>query len=186
LLVLFQLNSIQNEVPGYLLEEGTGAVYMKAPAGVTPKLKIPIRKILEKAGENRDINSAKLTLKGYTEKETQIEYDFGKPQYLLLIDKDSVNDLFINRKLADGISSTYAQYSSATNSYEFSNIAAIIKNYKDRLDDEPEFVVLPVAITMNSSSTAITAISSYFAPANLIFRSDEENMKLKLIFSDYK
>lgn len=191
-----QLNHVTNSNPEHLFEEGTGATYMKTPAGVYTEISVPIGEIARnmQARSMTSVNSAQFLIKGYTEKETNpSEYNMlGRPSNLLLIDKDSVNSLFTKRLPPDEKTSFLSSdYNSSFNTYSFGNISALVTEYKDRGVEEAKFLLIPVipttitTIINNQQVKQIKDIRNYMTPSASILRSDPKNMKFELVYSKF-
>lgn len=187
---VMQLNHIQNKNPEELFQEGTGATYLKTPAGVYTEVVFPINKIREnmviKGGKS--INTALFTLKGYTEKESTAKYELSRPTTLLLINKDSVDSFFSQRKLYDG-KTTIVGTLGSNNIYSFANISSLINAYKDmNLAKDPVFAVIPVEVAYKTDANGtsyLTGVFNYLQPATSIIRNDEKNMRLELVYSKF-
>lgn len=186
---VIQMNHIENKLPSSLFEANTGAVYMKSPAGVCLELELPIKSIIDKAGD-KVVNSAKFSLYGYSEKEAELKDDLGRPQYVLLVNKDSLNNFFLRKSLPNSITSYSAEWSSSTNSYVFSNIAQMIVEYKKQnIKANPTFMVIPVKQNYTTNvynQTELSSVNNYMQPSSSIIRSDKQFMNISLIYSDYK
>ena len=188
---VMQLNSIKNKNPEELFTEGTGASYMKTPAGVYTEVVFPIKQIrANMASRNlKTINTALFSLKGYTEKESTTKYELGRPTTLLLINKDSVDIFFSGRQLYNGKTTIIGERNKTNNIYNFSNISSLINAYKDmNLDEDPTFAIIPVEIgyTVDANNSKIlTGVFNYLQPSTSIIRNDENNMRLELIYSKF-
>lgn len=191
---VIQLNHVENSIPSDLLQEGTDELYIKSPAGVCIEVELPVLEILNSIGNDKtkSINSANFTFRGYTEREEALKNNMmSYPDYLLFIDKDSIDSFFKNKKLIDYKTSTYIQRNSTTNTYNLGNLASIIMEYKNRenLTQNPKFVLMPVNISSTSSSSGsatINRIYNYMKPLTAIIRGDDTNdMKMGIIYSKY-
>lgn len=187
---VMQLNHIKNKNPDELFVEGTGATYLKTPAGVYTEVTFPINQIRENMSKKsfKTINTALFTLKGYTEKESTAKYELGRPTTLLLINKDSIDSFFSQRKLYDG-KTTVIGTRESNNIYNFANISTLINTYKDmNLTKDPIFAVIPVEVAYKTDANGtsyLTGVFNYMQPATSIIRSDEKNMRLSLIYSKF-
>lgn len=197
---VIQLNSIQNAFPepNPLLED-EDAVYLKSPAGVCAQVQFPLQEMSRKIDElNTDkirINSGKFILKGYSEREVDFKYDFGRPRYVVLVEKDSLDGFFLDaakRKRMENKSWFYASWKSSTNSYDFGNLSGLITNYRDKiknegLDHDPYFVVIPaeLEIVTSSYSSSVRQVYNYLKPSTSVLRRGEEHMKFSYIISTY-
>jgi hypothetical protein len=196
---VIQLNSVQNSfpTPNPLLNDDD-AVYMKTPAGVCVQLQLPLHKIAHKMDSvntgKLSVNAGKLILKGYSEKESAFKYDFGRPSAVLLIEKDSLNDFFMNplKRRPDGKTSFYAAWSSSTNSYSFTGLSSLITTYREKmkngLDHDPYFVLIPVEADLVSSSVGVSIrqIYNYMKPSTAAIRRDpKKDLRFSYIYSVY-
>lgn len=199
---VIQLNRVENKIPDKLFENEDTRTYLKSPAGVCTELTIPLKQIIKKAEEtgkkNNKINAANFSIKGFTEEEEKT--DLSRPTYLLFINKDSVENFFMNKKKPDSKTSfvMIRNASSNNNTYQFSasnssasvtnNIANLVNHYIDYYKDKPDvpdlkYMVIPISI--KSSSSVISNVYNLMEPATAILRTDEKNMKMNLIFSNY-
>lgn len=190
---VLQLNHIKNSNPDELFVGGTGATYLKTPAGVYTEVVLPIAQItanMEKKNMSL-VNSALFSVKGYTEKESNpsAKENISRPDRLLLIEKDSVDSFFRHRRLTDGTTSVLSDRRSVTtNTYNFKNIAGLIRSYKKKKIDNPVFIIIPVAteyIPISQSTQKLIGIYNYMQPSTAILRSDPQNMKLELVYSKF-
>lgn len=189
-----QQNRVVNKIPTSLLAQNTGAVYIKSPAGVYAEIELPIKDIIDKtSGENssKAINMARLKLKGFTEVEQKGKYPLDRPTTLLLINKDSVDSFFQNPYRVADLSSSLiyaANRDASTNTYTFSNLAPMIRKYReDGLTTNPKFLLVPVTaetISTSSSSTVIGYFNS-MKPAVAVIRAKEGDIKLEMIYSTF-
>ena len=187
---VIQLNHVQNENPQNLFTEGTGQTYMKTPAGVFTEIVIPIKEISEHMQaptvDYKTVTSAQFSLKGYTEKEPSKPFSLQRPGNVLLIDKDSVQTFFSRRQLPDGKSSIYTSRNTTYNTYDFSNISALVNHYREKNVDNATFLVIPVDVTKESSSSStVVGVYNYLKPSTSILRSDATNMRMELIYSRF-
>ncbi|MEN9918307.1 MAG: hypothetical protein RL662_743 [Bacteroidota bacterium] len=194
---VLQLSHLKNTNPNQLFEEGTGATYLKTPAGVFTEVVFPISEITKNMDKQSmtTVNSTRFAVKGYTEKESNaVVYGMlGRPTRLLLIDKDSVQSFFTKRQLPNNKTSFLSESRhAATNSYSFGNIAPLITEYKNRKVDKSTFLLIPVEreVVQQSTQTGQTVevtvgIYNYMMPSVGILRSDPANMKLELVYSKF-
>ncbi|MDR0825541.1 MAG: DUF4270 domain-containing protein [Prevotella sp.] len=205
---VLQLNHIQNSIPESLFTNSDTRTYLKSPAGVCTELTIPLADIMKKAKEtgksNIKLNAANFKIKGFTEEEEN--NTLGKSSTLLFINKDSLNNFFLQKKMPDNITSFMMELSSS-NVYNFiygnvrgnvsNNLANMINYYMTYYKDETnipdlKFLIIPVSAktqesTSSSGSTmyVYTNIYNQMSPTSAIFRTDKDNMKMSLIFSSY-
>jgi len=206
---VIQMNRVENSNIDKLLEEGNPKrTYMKTPAGVYTELTIPLNKIAERVGKDTIVNSAKILLKGLTEEEQYSQ--FKRPNYLLFINKDSVDIFFKEKLLPNNTTRFLIPYTSSSNSYNFNNAAQynnitsgyipkMINFYLNKFRGENyttipdlKYVLIPVEIKTKSSSsyygttTILTSVSNMMLPSSSIIRADEDNLKFEIIYTKYK
>lgn len=206
---VIQLSHIQNSNPASLFANSDTRTYIKSPAGVCTELTIPLGEIIKKADasgkKNNKLNAANFKIKGYTEEEQKSNLE--RPRTLLFINKDSLNNFFLNKKMTDAKTSFIMEWSTSTNTYNFTysnvkgatsnNIANMINYYMEQYKGKSNvpdltYLVIPVsAKTQASTSSSGSTIYSYtnvynqMSPTAAILRTDTENMKMSLIFSNY-
>jgi len=204
---VIQMNQIQNTIPSELFTNEDTRTYLKSPAGVCTEVTVPLKEIMDKAkkeGVAHKINSASFKLKGYTEEEDKM--GMSRSSNLLFIHKDSVANFFENNKMADTKTSYIMMQDASTNTYNFSygnlassasnNLAAMVNyyaNYYKDKEDIPDlkFLVIPIYaqsqyVTSGYSQVlAFTNIYNQMYPTSTILRTDKDNMKMALIFSNY-
>lgn len=189
---VIQLNHIKNGNPASLFEEGTGATYLKTPAGVYTELEFPIKEISENMAKKNlnNVLSAQLTLKGYTEKEIDSPFELSRPANILLIDKDSIHNFFTKRQQPNGITSYCISRETNYNTYNFTNISSLVNHYKEKGIDVAKFAVIPVGVERNNSTGAITKVYNYMQPSSAILRSNKKDaskkdMQMTLVYSRF-
>jgi hypothetical protein len=195
---VIQMNSIKNTLPEDLFTSNKTKTYMKTPAGVYTKLTLPLNDIVNKAGKGRTLNSANLKIKGFTEEEEKL--NITRPTYVLLLNKDSLENFFYKSKKPDNITSfvitrtTTASSTTPINTYDLGNIATVINHYADYYKDREtlpdlEYLMIPVTVkTTTSSSTGTTSIAYVYnimSQTSAILRTDPDNMKFSIIYSKY-
>ncbi|MFV0418238.1 MAG: DUF4270 domain-containing protein [Dysgonomonas sp.] len=186
---VIQMNHIENEIPNELFQHSDTKTYMKTPAGVYTELTIPLNDIISKAGKNRKINAANLKVKGYTEEEQKS--GLSRPSAILLINKDSLANFFYNRKLHDAKTSFVISRNTSTNTYDFQNIASIVNHYTEYYKDQDKlpdlkYLMIPISFSyVQGSTSTISDIYNQMYPTSAILRTDKENLKMPIIFSEY-
>lgn len=213
-----QLNSVvdtpnPNLFKPYTLEDKDARTYLKAPAGVVTKVTIPLEEIRKKAKEKTGtdkytINSSVFKFVGMTEAEKDLKIA-RRPSNLLFINKDSLENFFLNSKTIDGVSSllmmrntwTESKVTKTDNTYRFINLSSSTQSYSDNIanlinhyvakekDKEEktknlEFYVIPVDVVTETNSGRVYARNA-LTPMSAIFRTDKDNMKMSLMFSKY-
>ncbi|MDR1092511.1 MAG: DUF4270 domain-containing protein, partial [Prevotella sp.] len=204
---VIQLNQVQNTIPGDLFQNSDTRAYLKSPAGVCAEVTIPLKEIMNKAKKENvtnKLNSATFKLKGYTEEEEGM--GMARSNNLLFINKDSLVNFFSKNNMADSKTSFIMIQDATSNTYNFSysniassvsnNLATMVNYYVDYYKDKEnvpdlEFLVLPIdAYSQNVTSgysqvLTYTNIYNQMAPTSAILRTDRDNMKMALIFSNY-
>ena len=119
------------------------------------------------------------------------------PDYLLLVNRDSLSGFFENRKLRDNITSFLSdKFDATTYSYKFNNISTMINHYNEQFNGEPYdlvYYLIPVSTTFVSSqqsyyssgTTVLTDIYNQMWPTGAMLDKREGNLKLELIFSNF-
>ena len=165
--------------------------YLKTPTGILTEVTLPIEE-LRQGHEKDSLNSARLTLKRINNTVSS-KYTFKAPTYVLMVAKDSLNSFFENKQLPNSTTSYYATYNSTTNGYTFSNISKLISNLQARRkagdEDWNKVVIVPIDMTINSSTQAITNVSRSFEPLSTRLVGGENNkrdrIELSVIYSRY-
>lgn len=204
---VIQLNQVQNTIPAYLFQNSDSLAYLKSPAGVCTEITIPLKDIMSKAKKDNitnKLNSATFKLKGYTEEEDKM--GMGRSGNLLFINKDSLANFFTKNNEADAKTSFVMIHNSTTNTYNFSysnlkasisnNLATMVNHYVDYYKDKTnvpdlKFLVIPVQAATKSVASGYTQVEAYsniynqMIPTSAILRTNRDNMKMALIFSNY-
>lgn len=192
-----QLSIFKNEGLEKLLQNNSAYAYIKSPAGTLAEITIPTTKIskyLKEApqGSMRDIVSAPLVISG--ESQGNGTYELRLPDDLIVLPKDSVVSFFKTEMTeADSPFTTFISQrtSSGSTTYNFGNIASLIKRHIAKHPDKDLKVwIIPVDRTVstnqyNSNSQTSTSISNLVHPTAMKFPK-EDNSKLKLYFTERK
>lgn len=191
-----QINYIENK-NDQLLEDNSQHTYVKSPAGVNTEITFPLSdpEIHEKL-KSQALNLANFTVYAMPEPTENPMVKLSPPQYLLLVNKDSLNGFFEQRKLRDNVTSFLSDaFDATTYSYRFNNISTMINYYNQEHDGEPfdlVYYLIPVDITQTTSQTGygttsqvLTAIHNQMWPTAAVLDSREGNLKLELIFSSF-
>ncbi|NLX65996.1 MAG: DUF4270 domain-containing protein [Bacteroidales bacterium] len=191
-----QINHIQNKNE-QLLEENSDYTYVKSPAGVMTEITFPLSKMSEKL-KSHTLNLANFTMYAMPEPDEDAMVKLTPPDYLLLINKDSLAGFFENRKLIDRETSFISSsFDASTYSYQFGNISTMINHYNEAKGENAEefelvYYLIPVDATYvtqqssyySSGSSVLTAIQHRMWPAAARLDKRKGNLKLDMIFSN--
>ena len=186
-----QLNHIKND-NGQLLEPNASHTYVKSPAGVNTEIIFPLSELNNKL-KSQALNLAKFTIYAMPDAIENPMVKLSPPDYLLLVNKDSLAGFFEEKKLIDVTSFISAKFDATTYSYQFSNISSMINHYNEELEGEPfdlVYYLIPVDVTFatdtygNTTTTPIS-ISNQMWPTAAMLDKREGNLKQELIFSNF-
>ena len=196
-----QTNHIVNDAASIAsLAADQSCTYLKSPAGIFTEVTLPVEEIL-KGHENDTLNTASITFPRINNTETNNQYTFDTPSYVLMIPKDSINFFFENGDVVNNRNSFYASYSSGTtNGYTFSNISNLITAMSKKKGSSVNWnkaVLIPITVstvvennsTMISKMTHIMSLTS----TRLVKGTHSENaqdmsspIQIKVIYSRFK
>ncbi|MBQ7443998.1 MAG: DUF4270 domain-containing protein [Bacteroidaceae bacterium] len=121
---VIQTTTIANSDLQQLAQQQQPYTYLKSPAGLATEVTLPVDEVYE--GHQRDsISRARVILQRYNSRE-QNTYSLGAPSAVLLVVKDSMDAFFDNRRVSDACTSYTTVFSSAFNSYTFTNLARML------------------------------------------------------------
>ena len=182
------------------LLEAEGYTFVKSPVALFTELTLPVSDIMQ--GHERDsLNSAMLVLPrhnstGVTDasssKSGSTAYTLPAPQKLLMVPKSELHSFFADRKVPDNKTSFVAEFSSANNSYTYTNIAPLITRlYKERrTGDDPDWqkvVLVPVSTDVNSSGSIInTTVDRSLSSVRLVGGSTTPSLNLRAVYSSFR
>ncbi|MGI6232442.1 MAG: DUF4270 domain-containing protein [Prevotella sp.] len=196
---VLQTTTITNDTEALQeLVDDSSCTYLKTPAGIFTELTLPVDEIYD-GHETDSVSSAKLVLPRYSSTSGS-EYVFSPPSNILMVQKDSLNSFFENRKIYNNTNSFVASWgyssSSTDNGYTFSNIAGMISTMKnaDRTSENWNKVVLvPVEVTTttssSSSSTVVTKVNhdmSLTSTRLVKGTSTDSPIQLSVIYTSFK
>jgi len=154
--------------------------FLKTPAGVVTELKIPLRDIVDKVGENRIFNNVNLTLD--VEDRSIWDYTLPIPPRVLLISPDSVKPFFEEARIANSSYSYYANLAtSSAFKYDFGNISNLIQSSIRKKEtitpqDTLKLWVIPVEIGFDGQTPITT--THLFTPSGA--KLPRKNLKLSI------
>lgn len=192
-----QATSFDNTNLEPLLRDNT-CTYLKSPAGIFTMATLPIDSI----NANDTINSASLTFTRYNDIVSSA-FKLGIPQTLLLVRYDDYkNGYFEKYKKADDKTSFLAKFSSASNSYTFTNISRLISTClkeKQKGNQSPNYnkvLLIPVETTYDTSNKLVKLnhdfsicsaklVKGHTSTADSNNEDDSSNVLLKVIYSSF-
>ena len=130
--------------------------YLKSPDGIFTEVTLPVDEI-KLNHENDTIASAKIVFRRLNDSNDMSEYVLHEPQYLLMVQRDSLYSFFEQRNVADNITSYLASYNSSKNTYTFNNISSLVNHMYSNRNNSANWnkvVLVPVQITTTSSSSS--------------------------------
>jgi len=190
-----QINHIQNKNE-QLLEESPFYAYVKSPAGVNTEITFPLSQIHNKISAQA-LNLARFTIYATPEPSEDPRVKISPPDYLLLVNKDSLSGFFEQRKLPDNMTSYLsAKFNATTYAYSFNNISAMINHYNEKMQGKPfdlVYYLIPVDATYttiqqsyySSGGEVLTELHNQMWPTAAKLDKQEGNLKLELIFSNF-
>ena len=190
-----QINYIENN-NDQLLGNDTGYTYVKSPAGVNTEITFPLSEpdIHDKL-KTQALNLANFTVYAMPDASENPMVKLSPPNYLLLVNKDSLDGFFEKRKLIDNVTSFLSsKFDATTYSYKFNNISTMINHYnqksqeKDGAPFDLTYYMIPVDVTFatdqyGSTTTTPTSIYNQMWPTAAML--DNRQGKLELIFSNF-
>lgn len=188
-----QINQVSTD-NSHLLTNDANGTYVKSPAGVNTEIFFPISQ-LATTSTNVALNQAKMMVYAMPEVKEDEKVKLSPPDYLLLVNRDSVKTFFENRKLPDNITSYIATFDSDTYSYSFGNVSSLVNYYTkaNRADSskplDQTFQLIPVdaTITTNSYTGAqeVTAVYNQMKPAAVMLDNRAGKLRLDIIYSSF-
>jgi len=190
-----QLNYIEND-NNQLLGESDLYTYVKSPAGVNTEITFPFSEVHDKI-KSQALNLANFTVYAVPDANENPMVKISPPDYLLLINKDSLNGFFEQRKLIDNVTSFISsKFDATTYSYQFSNISTMINHYNQEYDGtafDLVYYLIPVQATYTSTqqsyysqgTTVLTGLHNQMWPTAAKLDKRKGNLKLELIFSNF-
>lgn len=184
---VIQINQVKNK-NDKLLEENNDYAYVKSPAGVYTEINFPLTEKAEKIN-NQALNLAKLSITALPEKDSNLKFKLPPSPYMLLINKDDLEEFFEKRKLPNNITSYYAQLDNTTYTYNFTNISAMINYYKEVNNGsivDLDYLLVPIDVEISTIDyqSVVTAVYNQMAPTATTIIKSPSKMKMEMIFSN--
>lgn len=196
-----QTNHIVNDAASIAsLAADPSCTYLKSPAGIFTEVTLPVEEIL-RGHENDTLNTASITFPRINNTETNNQYTFDTPSYVLMIPEDSINSFFENGNVVNNRNSFYASYSSSTtNGYTFSNISNLITAMSKKKGSSANWnkaVLIPITVStvVENNSTMISKMTHNMSltSTRLVKGTHSENaqdmsspIQIKVIYSRFK
>lgn len=174
-----------NHLSHFVTNPTPGVSYLRTPSGLFSAIKFPMKALETKVGKSK-LNGAKLVIN--TERVNTSNTKLGVPPGLLLIRESEMKDYFANpSRTLDNRKMGVAAYSSTTNSYTFSNISPLFNDYIDKKStysgNDVKFVLVPVDLTIDSSTGGISAVSHLNDPKAVKFFTSADKFYLSLVIA---
>jgi hypothetical protein len=195
-----QINHVENKNE-QLLVENNDYTYVKTPAGVFTKITFPLsRPYIHEKLKSQALNLANFTVYAMPDALEDPMVKLNPPEYLLLVNEDSLAGFFENRKLKDDVTSFLSDpFDRTTYSYQFNNISTMINHYNEKNREsggkpfDLTYYLIPVDATFTTvqtsyyggSSQVLTAIHNQMWPTAAILDKRKGNLKVELIFSNF-
>ena len=197
-----QTNHIVNDAASIAsLAADPSCTYLKSPAGIFTEVTLPVEEIL-RGHETDTLNTASVTFPRINNTETDNQYTFDTPSYVLMIPKDSIDSFFENGDVVNNRNSFYASYSSSTtNGYTFSNISNLItamSKKKGSSENWNKAVLIPITVStvVENNSTVISKMTHNMSltSTRLVKGTNETTsdgkpaspIQIKVIYSKFK
>jgi hypothetical protein len=202
---VIQLNNYKGLNDEHLLAESSDKMYLKSPAGIFCEIFVPLKKIVQTLG-NRKFNNVKLSIGAYPKEDRDYVLNFPglgvsntvtqtRPK-LLLIEPDSIQTFFEERKFANGQTSFYTTFNASAYAYTFDNISNVIQNAIDKgiQDDFLSLYLIPVEVSYYlytdpysySSYPVDDATFNYLIPSAVTLKKGGDQLKIQIIATDLK
>ena len=190
-----QINTIRSNNQ-QLLEESDTHTYVKSPAGVVTEITFPFSDIYQEL-QSRALNLANFTFFAMPDATENPMVKISPPDYLLLVNRDSLAGFFEQRKLPDNVTSFLSnKFDATTYTYDFNNISAMMNYYNRTMGENPDdlvYYLIPVNATITTSqqsyyssgSQTLTDLHNQMWPTAAMLDKREGNLKIDLIFSNY-
>lgn len=185
------------------LVNDNSCTYIKTPVSIYTELTLPVEKIMSNEHKNDTLNTARVFIPRINN-QVASDYALSIPSTLLLIEADSVETFFAQRKIADYRNNFLSTYSSSFNGYTFGNISYLItkmyrkmvesglpvEEYKKRYPNWNKALLVPVETTSStlSSVAEITKVTHDMSlSATKLLKGDENNKNIvvKVIYSKF-
>ncbi|MDO5571474.1 MAG: DUF4270 domain-containing protein [Bacteroidales bacterium] len=187
---VIQLNSVKNPLqvnPDFLTNDSS--TYVTAPGGYFSQIDIPVKEVMEELNKNttataKYLNGLTLSVRAY--KPVDNVFSATPPPYMLLVQKNKMNEFFEKNSLPDSKTSFIAAYSSDTvnnvYTYNFGNLNQLAISLADSVD-LAEMAVVPVNATIDQTYGSILQVANYFYPSAVTLRSGKNAQIAKMVYT---
>lgn len=176
---------INNHLSHFATNPTPGVSYLKTPAGLFDKIKLPMKQLKSKIGSGK-LNGAKLII--HAERPDETKTALGAPSALLLMKQSDVSAFFANpSRTYESKKLAVADFNSTTNTYTFSNLSLLLNNYMNDATayqgDDVHFALIPVSVTYDSSTGAVSSISHLNDPKAIKIYTTADKFYLSLVIA---
>ncbi|MDD2797469.1 MAG: DUF4270 domain-containing protein [Bacteroidales bacterium] len=180
----FLANRYKNNLIDQLASNTTPNVtYLKSPAGLFNRLKMPMKMLISKVGTSK-LNGAKLIF--HADRVDKTKTSYPNPPALMLVRESELTGFFNHSIDMSSKKHSIATFTAATNTYTFSNLSAVLSEYINGNEtftgDDVDFVLLPVNYVTDSSGN-ITKIIHLHEPSAVTLNTSADMLNLSLIFA---
>lgn len=199
---VIQLNSIENPLGGgsHNLLENDSATFVTSPAGYFTELKIPVGKIMTELRSHMDTTSSQylngLTLTAQAYAPIENIFSSTPPSYMLMVQRDKMNEFFEDNKLPDSSTSYMAAYvNDSTNgsyTYSFGNLNKLVLTMYDEVKKEdgsidPNYevamAIVPIKTQTDTYGTSIIQVSNYFMPGAVSLKGGKNPQQASMVYT---
>ena len=184
------------------LVDDESCTYLKTPAGIFTEVTLPVDEITT-THANDSLLSVSIDFERMNSNLDDVNYKFQIPDYVLLLQKDSLYSFFEQEKNYDN-KIAYLSNIATSNAYSFSNIGNLItimnQNKVNGMKNDPSWVanhpdwnkavLVPVSVTASSSGTTGTAVSAVSNQMSLastkLVGGKGVTTKVKVIYAKFK
>lgn len=182
------------------LVDDESCTYLKSPAGIFTEVTLPVDEIIS-AHAKDSLLSVSISFQRENSLLSDINYKLQIPNYVLMVQKDSLYSFFEEEKIYDNKSSFITSLST-TNTYSYSNIGNLItlmmhnkenglKNDPNWLSTHPDWnkaVLVPVSVKTSSgtSGTSINAITNEMSLGSTkLVGGGQKPIEIKVIYAKF-
>ena len=182
------------------LVDDESCTYLKSPAGIFTEVTLPVDEIMS-AHANDSLLSVSISFQRENSLRSDIENKLQVPDYVLMVQKDSLYHFFEQEKLYDNKIAFIASLGTA-NTYSYTNMGNLItlmkQNKENGLKSDPNWVsahpdwnkavLVPVTVTTSSSTTnsTISSVSNQMSLASTkLVGGSQKPIEVKVIYAKF-